>query len=182
MAPADLDATVCPGSMSTPGGTRDVTEGRMAGPAGGIVKLMNRDFLIGNWALVVAAALLLAVAAVVVTALYRRSRSGRLRARVRALAAARRESTSAERRLQSLERQLDGLKARADKVRPSRITDIEGRHGDAQSLLKIAGDRQMIAENRLRQLILEEFPPARHEALRRRYLPDAEEVGRPFTF
>ena len=143
---------------------------------------MDGNLLISNWALVAAGALLTAVAVVVASAVYRRSASGQLRERVRALEATRREAASAERRLQSLGRKLDGLRARAGQVKPSRITELEGLVSDARSLVKIAGDKQMIAENRLRQLIHEEFPPDRHDALRGRYLPDDGNDGRPFTF
>jgi hypothetical protein len=40
----------------------------------------------------------------------------------------------------------------------------------------------LIAENHVRKIIVEEFPPNRHERMRSRYLPGEREDGRPFTF
>jgi len=40
----------------------------------------------------------------------------------------------------------------------------------------------LVTANKLRKTIFEEFPPARHEALRQRYLPGDAADGRPFSF
>jgi hypothetical protein len=52
---------------------------------------------------------------------------------------------------------------------------------DARALAKIAHDQLLVAENLLRNVIIEEFPPRRHESMRRRYLRSDEERGRPFS-
>ena len=53
---------------------------------------------------------------------------------------------------------------------------------DAEALLKIASDQVLIAENHVRKIIVEEFPPKHHERLRRRYLPGEGDDGKPFSF
>ena len=52
---------------------------------------------------------------------------------------------------------------------------------DARALAKIAHDQLLVAENMLRKVIVEEFPPRRHEPLRRRYLRSDEERSRPYA-
>ena len=39
-------------------------------------------------------------------------------------------------------------------------------------LLKVAADQVQIAENHVRRIIVEEFPPKRHDRMRSLYLPD----------
>jgi hypothetical protein len=140
------------------------------------------DFLTRHWGLVVAVALLCIVGVIVIVALMRRSRSGLLRSRFRGVRAARDELARAERTLASRKHRLERLEARADRVRPREIDEVRGQLDDAASLVRIRSDQLMVAENQLRKLIFKEFPPARHEALRRRYLPEDVEDGRPFTF
>jgi hypothetical protein len=40
----------------------------------------------------------------------------------------------------------------------------------------------LIAENHVRKIIVEEFPPRLHERLRERYLPGEGADSRPFSF
>ena len=64
------------------------------------------------------------------------------------------------------------LGARADSVKPRHLQEVEEALEDALALAKIAHDQVMIAETRVRELILEEFPPQQHTALRAEYLGD----------
>ncbi|NIN38846.1 MAG: hypothetical protein GTO67_09360, partial [Gammaproteobacteria bacterium] len=50
------------------------------------------------------------------------------------------------------------------------------------ALLKITADQVLIAENHVRKIIVEEFPPNRHDRMRSKYLPDERQGGKPFTF
>jgi len=143
---------------------------------------VNAEFLRQNWGLLVAAGLLSVVALLVAFRIYRGSRSGRLRAGFRAHRAARSDRDRAQARLATLEKRLAGLRERADAVSPRDLTEAEGRVSDARSLLRIADDRLLVTANKLRKTIFEEFPPARHEALRQRYLPGDAADGRPFSF
>ncbi|MDZ7644578.1 MAG: hypothetical protein U5K76_10395 [Woeseiaceae bacterium] len=135
-----------------------------------------------NWALAVAAVLFVIVAVIVGIALYRRSARGQLAQRARALRTAHAECARAGRAVATAERRVDRLRERADKVKPRLLEEARGVLHDARALEKIAADRVLIAANHLRRVIYEEFPPARHDALRRRYLPDDKPDKRPFSF
>ena len=77
---------------------------------------------------------------------------------------------------------LESLARRSESVKPSRLQAAQEAVQDAEALLKIASDQVLIAENQVRKIIVEEFPPKRHERMRRRYLPGDAEDGKPFTF
>jgi hypothetical protein len=70
------------------------------------------------------------------------------------------------------EKRLVKLRARADSVKPRHLQEAAEAVEDATALAKIANDQVMIAETRLRELILEEFPQNQHTALRARYFGD----------
>jgi len=80
------------------------------------------------------------------------------------------------------ERQKARLMRHVDRVKPRVLNESNEALADAKALAKIAGDRVLIAENQLRRVILEEFPPTQHEKLRNRYLPEASRDKKPFTF
>ena len=79
------------------------------------------------------------------------------------------------------ERVLARLEEHADSVRPSQLEAASEAVEDARALAKIAHDQLLVAENMLRKVIVEEFPPRRHEPLRRRYLRSDEERSRPYA-
>jgi hypothetical protein len=135
-----------------------------------------------HWALWLAVAPLVVVASAVVAWAWRRSSRGRLgfalgehRKALRAAARARRQHDGAK---ASLER----LVKRAGKVKPRIVDEARGRLADQELLARIADDRVQVTANQLRKVIFEEYPPNRHEALRKRYLPGDVADGRPFTF
>ena len=70
----------------------------------------------------------------------------------------------------------------ADRAKPRHLQEAKEALQDARTLAKIANDKILIAENHVRRVIVEEFPPVRHEAMRQKYLPDAARDKRPFTF
>ena len=59
-------------------------------------------------------------------------------------------------------------------MKPRRLEEAAGAVQDAEALLKIAGDKVLIAENHVRRIIVEEFPPKHHERMRSRYLPQEQ--------
>jgi len=132
-----------------------------------------------NWGLVVAAGLTLAVVLVVVTVLIRRSSAGQLRQTVRGLQAAAREREKAAKRVEKSEQKLRSLVEKSAGVKPRLIDEARGAHEDAKALARIANDQWMIAANHVRRVILDEFPPRRHERLRKRYLPEDGPEGPP---
>jgi hypothetical protein len=112
----------------------------------------------------------------------RTSARGQLRRARRALDFERDRLRKAAAVTDKAERQKARLMRHVDRVKPRVLNESNEALADAKALAKIAGDRVLIAENQLRRVILEEFPPTQHEKLRNRYLPEASRDKKPFTF
>ena len=143
---------------------------------------MTVEFLTRNWSLAIASVLLTAIALFVLYRVYSESARGQLRRRLRELASRYREVDRAQRATEKAHRKLQRLGARVDAVKPRHIDEARGALEDARSLLKIAKDQVLIAENHVRKVIVEEFPPQRQKALRERYLRPPDDKTRPFSF
>lgn len=143
---------------------------------------MTVETLRQNWALFVALALLLVVGLVVSMTVYRRSGRAQLMRTLKDLRAAQRRQASTQKSVAQAERRLAKLEARAAEVKPRTLEEARGSLADARALNKIADDQVLIAANHVRRIILEEYPPASHEALRARYLPTEAPDRRPFSF
>jgi hypothetical protein len=76
---------------------------------------------------------------------------------------------------------LERLRAEAESVKPRHVEEASGTLEDARALQKIADDQVLIARNHLRKLILEEYPPKRHAAMRSKYLQQDDPDAKPFT-
>jgi len=148
-----------------------------SGPGLGYGFRVTLDFVIRNWSLVIASVLLTAIALFVLYRLYSDSSRGQLGARIRSLELCYRDVDRAQRAVRKAERRLDRLDARAASVKPRHVEEARDTLTDARSLLKIAEDQVLIAENHVRTVIVEEFPPKRHKAMRRRYLRRPAEQG-----
>ena len=119
------------------------------------------------------AGLLLAVAALIAAVrLWRTSARGRLAAANRTLKQRCRQAAQSRAALVRAQARVGRLERKSDSVKPRLLEEARGTLADVLALAKIADDQVLIARNRLRHVILEEFPPGRHEALRRRYLGD----------
>ena len=134
------------------------------------------------WALAAASVIGTGVLLFVSARLYRRTARGLLSLRLRELRRARRRAAKAGRAAARASRKLARLRARADAVKPGRLDEAAGALADAEALRKIDDDRVLVAQNHLRKVIVEEYPPVRHEALRARYLPDLRDDDKPFSF
>lgn len=135
-----------------------------------------------NWALV-AAVTLIAIVTIPVTAhLYRRSARGQLRARVSDAADKRHELQKAGRKTHKAEQRLRKLAQKADQTRPRLLQEAKDVLADARALEKVAHDQVLIAENHLRRVIHEEYPPSKHASMRARYLPSDPSDDKPFSF
>ena len=143
---------------------------------------MNAEQLQTHWALVLAFAtgvvlLILAARYFIAT-----SPRGQLRRTRKALEREREKLRKAIAVVSKAERQKARLMQHVDRVKPRVLQESGEALADAKALAKMAGDRVLVAENHLRRVILEEFPPTQHERLRSRYLPDAGRDKKPFTF
>lgn len=143
---------------------------------------MTLDFISRNWSLVIGSVLALAIALFVAYRAYGDSARGQLRSRVRTLDARYRHAARAEQAVSRTASKLEKLRARSASVKPRHGQETSEALEDARALLKIAEDQVLIAENHVRKVIVEEFPPKRQEALRSKYLKRPEDTDKPFTF
>lgn len=133
---------------------------------------MNLEFLTRHWALALAGVLAAVITLFVVFRAWSDSAGGQLRAMHNALLRRRQELSRQQKRADKAENKLSKLRARADSVKPRHLQEAAEALEDTTALGKIANDQVMIAETRLRELILEEFPQKQHTALRARYFDD----------
>lgn len=133
------------------------------------------------WALLAATAIAAGVLVFIGLRLLQDSARGRLAAEVGNLRKRERTARKAARVARKARGKLDRLRSRAEAVKPRLVEEARGRLEDAQALLKIADDQVLVARNQVRTIIVEEYPPKRHEAMRRRLLPDAAGENKPFT-
>ena len=135
---------------------------------------MTPDWLVQHWALVAATAAVAAALLVLAVRLWMQSRAARLRRALRRKRQRERELKKAARSARRIGRSLGRLEDKAGKIAPKRLSEAQGRAQDARRLCEIAADQLLVAENHVRKIIVEEFPPGQHEALRRRHrLSDA---------
>ena len=131
---------------------------------------MTFEFVLKHWALLSGGALGLLVALFAGFRTWQDSSRGRLGAELRRLRKVRSEARLRQRELEKAEATLARLQARSESVKPRRIQEASEAVEDGKALLKIVGDQVMVAETRVRTIIVEEFPPTSHDNLRRRYL------------
>jgi hypothetical protein len=142
---------------------------------------MSPEFLIRNWALVAAIVVGFPAVLFVLRKWWRRTPRARLAATGRRLKLQIREFERAKDSLRTRTKEFEMLQSRADTVSPRRLQKAEEAVEDARAMAKIQYDKLLVAENRVREIILQEFPPRQHESLRPRYLRSDEERGKPYT-
>jgi hypothetical protein len=131
---------------------------------------MSLDFAIRHWALLLASVLGVAIALFVLYRLYADSGRGRLRTRVRELNAQKRAARRAARKFDQATARFADLQGRAARVKPRILSAADEAVQDARMLKKVADDLVLVAQRKLRDLIIEDFPPNRQDGLRNRYL------------
>lgn len=143
---------------------------------------MTPEILQQHWALVGASVVGTAVLLFVLWRAWLESPRGRLAAARRDLSEALRVARKRQKKAHSLANRLEHLEARSESVQPIRLQEAAEAVQDARALLKIATDQVLIAENHVRKIIVEQYPPKHHERMRSRYLPGERAADRPFTF
>jgi hypothetical protein len=143
---------------------------------------MNAEELRTHWALLLASITGLVLLLAAAVHFVQNSGRGQLRRMQRALQQERCRLEKAKAAVEKAERQKARLMQNAESVKPRLLRESAEACEDAKALARIAVDRVLVAENHVRRVILEEFPPAQHERLRSRYLPDTPQKKRPFTF
>ena len=143
---------------------------------------MMVDYMRQNWALVAAAALLLVIGVIIIAVLYRRSATGQLSRTAKCVREARNKLSTAQKAVAAAEKRVSRLQKKAASVKPRVLQEAKEALQDAKALQKIAGDQVLVANNHLRRVIFEEYPPVRHDELRQKYLPDDKPDTNPFSF
>jgi len=143
---------------------------------------MDASFLTSNWALIAAGVVLTPVFFLVAAQLIGRSPRGQLRNTRAELAHEKRKQAKSAAVTRKMEARVDKMLRQSDSVKPRLLQEAKEALQDARELEKIAADRVLVAENHVRQVIHEEFPPTRQARLRKRCLPDNLADGKPFSF
>jgi hypothetical protein len=143
---------------------------------------MDSEFLVSHWGLLAASLLLFAAALHIALSGWQHSASGQLRQAITTMQDLRQAAAKADGATVKAESRLDSLLQSRDKVRPSYLQEAKDALQDARALQKIADDRLLVAENHVRRIILEEFPPVKQHKLRSRFLPADVRNPRPFSF
>ncbi len=143
---------------------------------------MTFEFATRHWALLSASISGCAVVMFVLWRLWLDSARGQLWGALRRLRQTELEARRQRLALENATGTLARLQARAESVKPRRVQETTGAVQDAEALLKIAADQVLIARNHVRRIIVEEFPPKRHDAMRNKYLGKDDDAGRPFSF
>jgi hypothetical protein len=128
------------------------------------------EWALRNWALLIASVLGTAILLFVLYRLYEASPRGRLGVGVRNLRLQKLAAQKAEQRLAKASTRLSRLQGRAASIKPRLIAEADEAVQDATALKRIADDQVLIAIKQVRQVIVEEFPPNRHDVMRTKYL------------
>jgi len=87
------------------------------------------------------------------------------------------ELQQAERLADKANRTYDKLKQRADRVQPNKLRDAEVMAEDRKTMLGHARDKVMAAQNHVRNVVLNEYPPVYQESLLKKHLPEQNQTG-----
>lgn len=143
---------------------------------------MTFEFATRHWALLSASVLGWAVVMFVLWRIWLDSVRGQFRSALQRLREAEQEVTRQQLAVRKSAATLARLQAKAESVKPSRLQEVTGTMQDAEALLKIATDQVLIAQNHVRRIIVEEYPPKKHEKMRNKYLGQVDDKGLPFSF
>jgi len=135
---------------------------------------MDPESLQADWALWLGLASLIVAIAVLLPQLLQRTSRGQLKVAVAALKQVRKDYRKSVRALKKAEKKAHKLMARADRIKPRVLQEAREAVEDGKALARIFSDKLMVARNSVRLVIHEEFPPARHERMSKRYLPADE--------
>jgi hypothetical protein len=135
---------------------------------------MTIDYLQQNWALLIASVLGLGIVLFVLLRASQDSRRGRLGSALTYLRDRERAAQKAAKALDKAGSRIERLRARSESVPPKLADAARDALTEAQELQKLIDDQLLIARNNVRLLIVEEYPPKRHDAMRSKYLGESK--------
>ena len=135
---------------------------------------MTIDYLQQNWALIIASVLGLGIVLFVLFRASQDSRRGRLGSALTYMHDRERAARKSVKALEEATHKIERLRARSESVPPKQADAARDALLEAQELQKLIDDQLLIARNKVRVLITEEYPPKRHEAMRSKYLGESK--------
>jgi len=82
------------------------------------------------------------------------------------------ELQQAEKAAKKAVRTQEKLRAKVQQISPKRMREAEERASDLITMLAHAKENVMVAENHVRRVLLEEYPPAKHRLMLDKFLPE----------
>lgn len=143
---------------------------------------MDLESLQPDWVIWLASVSLIIVLVILIAHLFKRTSRGKLNVVLAHLKQAGKDHRKSQRALAKAEKKLRRLMARAARVKPRVLQEAKETVEDARAMTGILNDKVMVAENNVRRVILDEFPPVRHQRMRDKYLPQDEKDTRPTSF
>ena len=138
---------------------------------------MNTEVIINNWALIAAAVPALIATALILRILVKQTASGQLSAALKNHRETQKAFDAARKLSRKTTARADKLAGKSRNVPPRTLQEAREAAEDARSLEKIAHDRVLVTANHVRRVIVEEFPPLKHEELRNKYLPGEDSAA-----
>ncbi len=132
--------------------------------------------------LLIGLGIFLAVAVIVILPNLMPTARGRLNKQRRELRHRLYQHGEAQRAANRAQKKFESLNARAAKVKPMLLRECEETAEDLQTMAGHAKDKVLVAENHVRRVILDEFPPAEQPKLVEKYLPEVDPKTTPFGF
>jgi uncharacterized protein YlxW (UPF0749 family) len=143
---------------------------------------MTLESMQSDWAVWLALGAIVIAIVVLLPKLLKMTSRSKLKRVVADMKVARKDLRRLVRKVQRAEKKVRKLAARADRVKPRILQEAKEALEDAEALAKILHDKVMVTENHVRRVIHDEFPPAAHERMRKKHLPQDLEDKRPFSF
>ena len=143
---------------------------------------MNMESLQADWAIWLALAAVVIAVVMIVPILVKQTSSSKLRRVLVDRKEAQKALRKCTRITKHAEKKLQKLSTNAERVKPRVLQEAKEAVEDGQALTKILSDKMLVAENHVRRVIHDEYPPAKHERMREKYLPQDVEDKRPCSY
>ena len=125
------------------------------------------------WALIIASVLGLAVLLFVVFRLLGDSRRGQLASALRELRERERTLQSTSKEVSKCLKKCEKLAANGDRTPPNKLLEARDALAEARETERLLKDQVLVLRNNARTIILQDYPPARHDAMCRKYLGES---------
>lgn len=131
---------------------------------------MNAAFLQQYWALIAASVLIFAIVLFVLFRLLHDSRRGRLSRALQHLSKRERAQKTAGKAVHKVRERLQKLQDKGDSVPPAQLAAAQDAVLEAEETLRLLDEQVLVVRNNARTVIVEDYPPKQHAAMRRKYL------------